>query len=59
VNVLFRYAIGLDAVDQMLILKEIVHFGLKLVQGISVVEAKRKSNDEVVLNLAPALVMSF
>ena len=58
-NVLFRYAIGLDAVDQMSILKEIVHFGLKLVQGISVVEAKRNLNDEVVLNLAPAPVMSF
>jgi hypothetical protein len=29
--------LGLDVVDQMLILKEIAHFRLKLVQGISIV----------------------
>jgi hypothetical protein len=29
--------LDMDAVDQTLILKEIGHFGLKLVQGISVV----------------------
>jgi hypothetical protein len=29
--------LGLDVVDQMLILKEIAHFKLKLVQGISII----------------------
>jgi len=29
--------LGLDVVDQMLILKEIAHFRLKLVQGISII----------------------
>jgi hypothetical protein len=48
----------LDAVDQTLILKEIVHFGLKPVQGISAVQAERDSNNEVVLDLA-LHVMSF
>jgi hypothetical protein len=50
--------LGLDAVDQTLILKEIAHFGLKLVQGILSIQAKRDSNNEATLDLAPP-VMSF
>jgi len=50
--------LGLDAVDQTSILKEIVHFGLKLVQGISAIQAKRNSNNEAALHLAPPM-MSF
>jgi hypothetical protein len=48
----------LDAADQMLILKEIVHFRLKLVQGISASQAERNSNNEATLDFAPP-VMSF
>jgi hypothetical protein len=44
---------GLDAADQMLILKEIAHFILKLMQGVSVVQAERNSNNELALNLVP------
>jgi len=47
---------GLDAADQMLILKEIAHFILKLMQGISVVQAERNSNNEVALNLVPPMM---
>jgi hypothetical protein len=43
--------LGLDAVDQTLILKEIPHFGLKLVQGISTIQAERDSNNEAALDL--------
>ena len=50
--------LGLDVVDQTLILKEIAHFGLKLVQGISAIQAERDSNNEVVPDLA-LLVMPF
>jgi len=50
--------LGLDATDQTLILKEIAHFGLKLVQGILAIQAEHNSNNEVVLDLAPP-VMSF
>ena len=49
---------GLDAANQMLILKEIVHFRLKLVQSILVVHAKCNFNNEVALDLDP-LVMPF
>ena len=35
-----------------------MHFGLKLLQGISALQVERDSNNEVVHNLAP-LVMSF
>jgi hypothetical protein len=47
---------GLDAVDQTSILKEIVHFGLKLVQGILTIHAERDLNNEVVLDLAPPMM---
>jgi flagellar biosynthesis protein FliQ len=50
--------LGLDAADQMLILKEIAHFRLKLVQGISVIQAECDSNNEATLDFAPP-VMSF
>ncbi len=50
--------LGLDAVDQTLILKEIAHFGLKLMQGILVIQVERNSNNEATLDLAP-LVMPF
>jgi len=50
--------LGLDATDQTLILKEIAHFKLKLVQGILVIQAKRDSNNKATLDLAPP-VMSF
>jgi len=50
--------LGLDAANQTLILKEIVHFGLKLVQGISTIQAKRDSNNEDALDLTPP-VMPF
>jgi hypothetical protein len=49
---------GLDAVDQTSILKEIAHFGLKLVQGISVIQVKHDSNNAATLDLTPP-VMSF
>jgi len=50
--------LGLDAVDQTLILKEIAHFGLKLVQGTLAIQAERNSNNEAALDLVPP-VMSF
>ncbi len=50
--------LGLDAVDQTSILKEIAQFRLKLVQGISVVQVERDSNNEVAFDLAPP-VMPF
>jgi hypothetical protein len=50
--------LGLDAADQTLILKEIAHFGLKLVQGISAIQVERDSNNEAALDLAPP-VMPF
>jgi len=50
--------LGLDAADQMLILKEIAHFRLKLVQGISTIQAERDLNNEVVFDFAPH-VMPF
>ncbi|CAK9238270.1 unnamed protein product [Sphagnum troendelagicum] len=40
----------LDAANQTSILKEIAHFGLKLVQGISAIQAERNSNNEAALN---------
>ncbi|KAH8941177.1 hypothetical protein BDL97_14G024200 [Sphagnum fallax] len=40
----------LDAANQTSILKEIAHFGLKLVQGISAIQAERNSNNEVALD---------
>jgi hypothetical protein len=49
---------GLDAADQTSILKEIAHFGLKLMQGILVIQAERDLNNETALDLAPP-VMSF
>jgi hypothetical protein len=42
----------LDAANQTLILKEIVHFGLKLVQGILAIQAECDSNNEAALDLA-------
>ncbi len=48
----------LDAANQTSILKEIVHFGLKLVQGISAIQVERDSNNEVVLDFT-LLVMPF
>jgi len=36
--------LGLDATDQMLIMKEIAHFKLKLVQGISAIQVERDLN---------------
>lgn len=50
--------LGLDAVDQTLILKEIAHFRLKLMQGISAIQVERNSNNEAALDLTPP-VMSF
>ncbi len=50
--------LGLDVANQTLILKEIAHFGLKLVQRISTIQAEHDSNNEAALNLAP-LVMPF
>ncbi len=50
--------LGLDAVDQTSILKEITHFGLKLVQGILAIQAEHNSDNEAALHLAPP-VMSF
>jgi len=50
--------LGLDAADQMLILKEIAHFKLKLVQGISAIQAERDLNNEAALDFAPH-VMPF
>jgi len=47
---------GLDVADQMLILKEIAHFILKPMQGISVVQAERNSNNEVALNLVAPMM---
>jgi hypothetical protein len=49
---------GLDAADQTLILKEITHFGLKLVEGILAIQVERDSNNEAALDLTPP-VMSF
>ncbi len=40
----------LDAANQTSILKEIAHFGLKLVQGISAIQAERNSNNEAALD---------
>ncbi len=42
----------LDATNKTSILKEIAHFKLKLVQGISAIQAERDSNNEVALDLA-------
>ena len=56
-KVLSGNAIGLDEVDQASILKEIVHFGLKVVQGISLVQVERNSNNEARLNLAPLVML--
>lgn len=56
-KVLSGNAIGLDAVDQASILKEIAHFGLKVVQGISLVQVERNSNNEARLNLAPLVML--
>ncbi len=50
--------LGLDVVDQTSILKEIAHFKLKLVQGISAIQAERNSNNEAAFDLAPP-VMPF
>jgi hypothetical protein len=50
--------LGLDATDQMLILKEITHCRLKLMQGISTIQAEHNSNNEAMLDFA-APVMSF
>ncbi|CAM6027259.1 unnamed protein product [Sphagnum balticum] len=47
-----------NAVDQTSILKEIVHFRLKLVQGILAIQAERDSNNEATFDLAP-LMMPF
>jgi hypothetical protein len=47
---------GLHGADQMLILKEIAHFVLKLMQGILVVQDERNSNNEVELNLVPPMM---
>jgi hypothetical protein len=47
--------LGLDAADQMLILKEIAHFELKLLQGTLVIQAERDLNNK---DLAP-LVMPY
>jgi hypothetical protein len=49
---------GLDAANQTSILKEIAHFGLKLVQGILAIQAECDSNNEAALDLAPP-VMPF
>jgi len=49
--------LGLDAVDQTSILKEIVHFRLKLVQGISAIQVERDSNNEATLDLAPPVML--
>ena len=43
--------LGLDEVDQTSIPKEIAHFILQLVEGRSVVEVERDSNNEVVLDV--------
>ncbi|CAM6060495.1 unnamed protein product [Sphagnum tenellum] len=40
----------LDAANQTSILKEIAHFGLKLVQGISAIQAERNSNNKAALD---------
>ncbi len=48
----------LDAANQTSILKEIAHFELRLLQGISAIQAKRDSNNEAALDLA-LLVMPF
>jgi hypothetical protein len=48
----------LDAANQTSILKEIAHFGLKIMQGILVIQAEHELNNEVALDLAP-LVMLF
>ncbi|CAM6012093.1 unnamed protein product [Sphagnum balticum] len=47
--------LGLDVADQMSILKEIAHFGLKLLQGTLVIQAERNLNNK---DLAP-LVMPY
>ncbi len=44
--------LGLDAADQMLIMKEITHFKLKLVQSISAIQVECDLNNEVALDLA-------
>ncbi len=49
---------GLDATNQTLILKEIAHFELKLVQGILAIQVEHDSNNEAAFDLAPH-VMSF
>jgi len=49
---------GLDAANQTSILKEIAHFRLKLVQGISAIQVECDLNNEAALDLAPP-VMPF
>jgi len=49
---------GLDAINQTLILKEIVHFELKLMQGISIIQVEHDSNNEAMFDLIPPM-MSF
>jgi hypothetical protein len=44
--------LGLDAANQTSILKEITHFRLKLLQGISAIQAKRDLNNKATLDLA-------
>jgi len=53
-----QYVLGLDAIDQTSILKEIAHFKLKLVPSISATQVERDLNNEATLDLAP-LMMSF
>jgi hypothetical protein len=43
--------LGLDVANQTSILKETAHFGLKLVQGISAIQAECNLNNEDVLDL--------
>jgi len=50
--------LGLDAADQTSIVKEIAHFWLKLMQGISAIQAERDSNNKATPDLA-LLVMPF
>jgi len=46
----------LDAANQTSILKEIAHFGLKLVQGISAIQVERNSNNEVAFDFGIPLM---
>ncbi len=49
--------LGLDATNQTLILKEIAHFGLKLVQGILAIQVEHDSNNEAALDLTPHVML--